>query len=152
MRSSALRLVYPFLTCAVKSVSARLRSTSGAPSLGHGHLDDGPHEGTRRREPAPQEDVHRGKAQGRDCHRVPRKKVTRPSRRREMAKEVVALRGISIRLACDVFTVSESCYRYEAKRNAENEQIADWLVRLTDNNRSWGFGLCDLPPLAVPLS
>lgn len=61
-----------------------------------------------------------------------------------MAKEVVTQRRISIRLACDVFTVSESCYRYEAKRNAENEQIADWLVRLTDNNRSWGFGLCYL--------
>ena len=68
----------------------------------------------------------------------------RPSRRREMAKEVVAQRGTSIRLACDVFTVSESCYRYETKRNAENEQIADWLVRLTDNNRNWGFGLCFL--------
>ena len=47
-----------------------------------------------------------------------------------MAKEVVAQRGISIRLACQVFTVSESCYRYEAKLNAENEQIADWLLRL----------------------
>ena len=61
-----------------------------------------------------------------------------------MAKEVVAQRGISIRLACQVFTVSESCYRYEAKRNAENTRIADWLLRLTDNNRSWGFGLCYL--------
>jgi hypothetical protein len=68
----------------------------------------------------------------------------RPSRRREMAKEVVALRGLSVRLACDVFAVSESCYRYEAKRNAENEKIADWLVRLMDNNRNWGFGLCYL--------
>ena len=61
-----------------------------------------------------------------------------------MAKEVVAQRGTSIRLACDVFTVSQSCYRYEAKRNTQNGQIADWLVRLTDNNRSWGFGLCYL--------
>ena len=58
-----------------------------------------------------------------------------------MAKEVVAQRGISIRLACQVFTVSESCYRYEAKLNDENTRIADWLLRLTDNNRSWGFGL-----------
>ena len=32
-----------------------------------------------------------------------------------MAKEVVAQRGTTIRLACDVFTVSESCYRYEAE-------------------------------------
>jgi putative transposase len=61
-----------------------------------------------------------------------------------MAKHVVAARGLSVRLACDIFSISETCYRYEAKRNAENEQIADWLVRLTDNQRNWGFGLCFL--------
>ena len=37
--------------------------------------------------------------------------------------------------------MSQTCYRYEAKKNAENEQIADWLLRLTDNHRNWGFGL-----------
>jgi len=61
-----------------------------------------------------------------------------------MAKEVVQQRGVAIRLACAVFTISESCYRYQAKLSAENEQIANWLIRLTDNNRSWGFGLCYL--------
>lgn len=61
-----------------------------------------------------------------------------------MAKEVVAQRNTTIRLACQVFTVSESCYRYEAKTDEENQQIADWLLRLTDNNRNWGFGLCFL--------
>jgi putative transposase len=61
-----------------------------------------------------------------------------------MAQQAVTVRGISIRLACEIFTVSETCYRYVAKRNAENERIADWLVRLTDNQRSWGFGLCFL--------
>lgn len=61
-----------------------------------------------------------------------------------MAKEVVSQRGTSIRLACDIFQVSETCYRYAAKRNAENEEIADWLLRLTDNHRNWGFGLCYL--------
>lgn len=66
------------------------------------------------------------------------------SRRREMAKRVVSERGVSIRLACVIFSVSETCYRYEAKKNAENEQIADWLLRLTDNHRNWGFGLCYL--------
>ena len=40
--------------------------------------------------------------------------------------------------------MSEICYRYEAKKNAENDQIADWLLRLTDNHRNWGFGLCYL--------
>ena len=70
--------------------------------------------------------------------------MVRPSRRREMAKRAVQERQISIRLACEIFSVSETCYRYEAKRNHENEQIAEWLLRLTDNHRTWGFGLCYL--------
>ena len=61
-----------------------------------------------------------------------------------MAKEVVQERGLAIRLACAVFSISESCYRYEAKQSAENEIIAHWLLRLTDNHRNWGFGLCYL--------
>ena len=36
------------------------------------------------------------------------------------------------------------CYRYEPKQDAENALIADWLIRLTDNHRTWGFGLCYL--------
>ena len=61
-----------------------------------------------------------------------------PSRRREMAKDAVVAKGISIRLACDIFQVSQTCYRYNAKRNAENEEIARWLIRPTDNQRNWG--------------
>ena len=68
----------------------------------------------------------------------------RPSHRREMAQRAVRDKAIPIRLACEAFKVSESCYRYQAKNNAENEIIANWLIRLTDNNRSWGFGLCYL--------
>ena len=68
----------------------------------------------------------------------------RPSHRREMAQRAVRDKAIPIRLACEAFRVSESCYRYQAKNNAENELIANWLIRLTDNNRSWGFGLCYL--------
>ena len=59
-----------------------------------------------------------------------------------MAKKAVRDKAIPIRLACDIFSVSETCYRYQAKNNAQNELIANWLIRLTDNNRSWGFGLC----------
>lgn len=59
-----------------------------------------------------------------------------------MAHYAVAERHVSIRLAWEIFTVSETCYRYVAKRNTENEVIANWLIRLTDNQRSWGFGLC----------
>jgi putative transposase len=68
----------------------------------------------------------------------------RPSQRREMAAWAVAERGLSIALACIAFGISECCYRYRAKLQQENAQIAEWLVRLTENNRNWGFGLCFL--------
>ena len=61
-----------------------------------------------------------------------------------MARRAVSERGVAIRVACDAFGVSESCYRYEARHKAENDEIADWLMRLTDNHRNWGFGLCFL--------
>jgi putative transposase len=61
-----------------------------------------------------------------------------------VARWAVEERGLSIRLACEAFGLSESGYRYRAKLNAENDRIGDWLVRLTDNQRNWGFGLCFL--------
>lgn len=70
--------------------------------------------------------------------------MVRPSQRREMAKWAVHTRGRSIRAGCHLFGISESCYRYEAKLSGENERIADWLVRLTHNQRNWGFGMCYL--------
>jgi putative transposase len=42
------------------------------------------------------------------------------------------------------FGVSETCYRYGPKLRAENEEIADLLVGLTDARKTWGFGLCFL--------
>src|SRR3546814_122418 len=44
----------------------------------------------------------------------------------------------------DAFSISEKCYRYQAKLSSANQQIADWLLRLTHNQRNWGFGLCYL--------
>jgi putative transposase len=70
--------------------------------------------------------------------------MVRPSQRREMATWAVNSRGRSISRACRLFGVSETCYRYEPKLSGENERIADWLVRLTHNQRNWGFGLCYL--------
>ncbi|HEX2652865.1 MAG TPA: IS3 family transposase [Xanthobacteraceae bacterium] len=72
------------------------------------------------------------------------KKMVRPSSRREMATWAVKSKGRSIRRACELFGVSQTCYRYKAKLSSQNEQIADWLVRLTHNQRNWGFGLCYL--------
>ena len=70
--------------------------------------------------------------------------MVRPSHRREMAVRAVAEKGLSVTLACRAFGISEACYRYQPKLRPENAVIADWLVRLTDNHRNWGFGLCFL--------
>ncbi len=70
--------------------------------------------------------------------------MVKPSQRREMARNVVEAGCCSIRLACQVFGISETCYRYQTKLSHENAVIADWLVRLTHNQRNWGFGLCYL--------
>ena len=52
--------------------------------------------------------------------------------------------GISVRLACGIFQVSGTCYRYLAKKNAENEEISDWRMKLTEKHRNWVSGLCFL--------
>ena len=71
-------------------------------------------------------------------------KSVRPSLRKEMAVKAVANRGVSVALACRAFQISECCYRYERKQSDENAEIAEWLVKLTSNRRTWGFGLCYL--------
>lgn len=68
----------------------------------------------------------------------------KPSRLREMAKTAVSQHGVGIRLACSAFGISQTCYRYQAVLSSENEEIADYLIRLTHNQRNWGFGLCFL--------
>lgn len=70
--------------------------------------------------------------------------MVRPSQRREMARAAVDGGRTCIKHACRTFAVSETCYRYEPQRSAENDRIADWLIRLTHNQRNWGFGLCYL--------
>ena len=70
--------------------------------------------------------------------------MVKPSRLREVAKDAVASRQVSIRLACTAVGISETCYRYQPKLSGENDEITDWLIRLTDNQRNWGFGLCFL--------
>jgi putative transposase len=47
-----------------------------------------------------------------------------------MACESVKQRGVRIKLTCSA--------------SSENQKITDWLLRLIDNHRTWGFGLCFL--------
>ena len=61
-----------------------------------------------------------------------------------MAQWAVIERSATVKLACQAFGISQTCYRYKAKLDAENSVISDWLIRLTNNQRNWGFGLCFL--------
>jgi putative transposase len=70
--------------------------------------------------------------------------VVKPAARKVFAQWAVKYRQVSIRLACAIFSVSQTCYRYEPLHRDENEEVADWLLRLTLSNKRWGFGLCFL--------
>ena len=61
-----------------------------------------------------------------------------------MAQDAVKSRNVSVRFACQLFVVSESCYRYQPRLSEENSLIADWLIRITDSQKNWVFGLCYL--------
>ena len=59
-----------------------------------------------------------------------------------MAIQEVQRGRMNIRLACNTFVISQTCYRYSPKLSSENALIADWLVRLTQVEKNWGFKLC----------
>lgn len=50
-----------------------------------------------------------------------------------MAQHAVAHYAISIRLACSSFSISETCYRYQAKLSDDNARIAEQLIELTES-------------------
>lgn len=59
-----------------------------------------------------------------------------------MARKARTVHKVNIRLIAEAFSISETYYRYEAKLCDENAEIADWLLRLTQSYKRWGFGLC----------
>jgi len=61
-----------------------------------------------------------------------------------MAKIISETKDISIKSACKIFGVSETCYRYKRKLSSEDDIIAGWLMRIVGVQKNWGFGLCFL--------
>ncbi len=61
-----------------------------------------------------------------------------------MAKHIVSEKHVSIRLACEAFSVSLCAYYYKKVLSSDNEIIAQKLLTLTEENRTWGFKLCFL--------
>ena len=70
--------------------------------------------------------------------------MVKPSCRKVIAKWAVTQKQLSIRLACVIFNISQTCYRYNALHSYDNTKIAKLLLNLTDPHKRWGFGLCFL--------
>lgn len=59
-----------------------------------------------------------------------------------MATTAIIQLGMSQRFVCKTYGISLRCLRCKPVYAVENEEIADWLVRITDTHKRWGFGLC----------
>ncbi len=68
--------------------------------------------------------------------------MVRPSERKQMACNAHSKFGISIRFACSIFKISQGCFRYTRVSCQASKEIAQWMIRLTNKERRWGFGLC----------
>ncbi len=83
-----------------------------------------------------------GQMQNEFCwRRGTRKRVVKPTQRKVMVQWSVQDKSVSIVLACATSGISETCYQYRPVLNDENEEIADWLLRLTTCHNRWDFGL-----------
>lgn len=68
----------------------------------------------------------------------------KPLERKAFAQWLVSHKYVAIERACRLLMMSRSSYYYQSKQQPENEFIADWLVKLTQWQKNWGFGLCFL--------
>lgn len=56
-----------------------------------------------------------------------------------MPKAVLKTENISIRLICEIFGISSTVFRYQAKTASENRLIEMWLLKLTQEHKLWGY-------------
>jgi putative transposase len=61
---------------------------------------------------------------------------------KELAKQIIQEHEVSIKLAYQVVGVRENCFRYSKVLSNENKLIEEWFLRITSNQKQWGFGLC----------
>lgn len=66
--------------------------------------------------------------------------MVKPGVRRAVARWLVAEHGLSKRRAARCCSISSGCYRYESRRQPDDE-IVDVLTRLAASRPRWGFGL-----------
>ena len=64
--------------------------------------------------------------------------------RKASAEWLVAEKQITIERACQLVIISRSSYYYQSHLQPENDLIEEWLIKLTQWQKNWGFGLCFL--------
>lgn len=57
-----------------------------------------------------------------------------------MARHAATFQEVSVRQACQIFAISECCYRYRPALHIENQHIADVLIRVTDSLKTGDSG------------
>ena len=67
-----------------------------------------------------------------------------PVQRKELAHYFVCQGKTCVRRACRLLSLSRSTYYYRARLRSDNEEIGSWLIKLTQWQKNWGFGLCFL--------
>jgi putative transposase len=75
---------------------------------------------------------------------VARKKVTAPSERKQMAQQLKDQHALTIRAACNLAQVSETCFRYTSKNDEVNQMLTAKLIEITNtvHQENWGFKMC----------
>jgi putative transposase len=70
--------------------------------------------------------------------------VVAPAQRKALVQTAVQDKHASIRHACKTFGISEHCYRYQSELSDDNAELVALLTRITNEERTWGFGMCFL--------
>lgn len=70
--------------------------------------------------------------------------MVKPLARKTSAQWLITEKKITIERACQLVVISRSSYYYQSRLQPENDQIANWLIQLTQWQKNWGFGLCFL--------
>lgn len=70
--------------------------------------------------------------------------MVKPSQRKLMAKEAISVYNVSVKRVCRLFCIGVTTYRYKSKLSNDNDRIAQLLLCITNEHRTWGFLLCYL--------
>lgn len=70
--------------------------------------------------------------------------MVKPLERKSSAQWLVTEKQVSIERACMLAVISRSSYYYQSRLQPVNELIAEWLIKITQWQHNWGFGLCFL--------